>query len=583
MDIAASLFEALCTPVAPFLELAEILSDEPPAGNEELLQPFMVQAPRTELNNSLWSIDGCTAGGTQLFTVPRFLSRQIPLRVDLLIPDQRHHPQCIRRMLRSASLCHAPSRTAKYHPLVQHVLEGLENWTRLKEGFWDAFGSLPFGSRLILVEITPSPQAMQFFLSPEYELERKMLSFDTLKASWKTSDLLQPYPPTMDLTELEVERHVQDSITFVRITREPEQGILVFKSSNSGVHYLYNELRTLLTIPGHRNIIIRPKYIVTKRCCFGSKIGVCGFLLPYYPIGSLRDSIPRLRLGEEGMSTVSRLAVQICNGLLHLQETADIYHSDLRPDNILLSQMNDSNSLDAILIDFEQRGNWYTWSPPEVTYLQYLQDLLQSDSVPEANKTDCIALLQSVNCEIGPISEAHRYKNCVGGCNEAWNCLSARQRESAAVYLFGKLIWCLFEGVSTVSAFDNIWHSGPDDGAIEFPEFTVRTPVQIRELVLECTNGAPEHEGTSFSAVVREGDKMILRSRPEGSVTKTSSAQEILEASKAWWKTELKRARSFLEKSSRLQEGRLEEFWIGPCYTRPTLREVLGRLESYRW
>ena len=75
--------------------------------------------------------------------------------------------------------------------------------------------------------------------------------------------------------------------------------------------------------------------------------------------------------------------------LIHVCEWMGTFYSDLRPENVLLSQNNkDTTSFldnrgrfqlnreeSIVLCDFEQRGNWHEWCAPEILYSQYFENI----------------------------------------------------------------------------------------------------------------------------------------------------------------------------------------------------------------
>jgi hypothetical protein len=103
----------------------------------------------------------------------------------------------------------------------------------------------------------------------------------------------------MDISTLQLVRQLQDSTSLVKITTQgsPQEAI-VFKTLSDSPKYLYHELKVLLSIPSHQNIISRPLRLVTKACRFGGKTGVVGFTLPYHRQGSLRDILPFRRIHQ---------------------------------------------------------------------------------------------------------------------------------------------------------------------------------------------------------------------------------------------------------------------------------------------
>jgi hypothetical protein len=273
------------------------------------------------------------------------------------------------------------------------------------------------------------------------------------------------------------------------------------------------------------------------------------------------------------LECVLNIAVQVLEALIHLKENGGVYCSDLRPDNIVLAEKDGKDC--AVLIDFEQRGNWYAWSPPEIFALQSLQSVVKYHSTPDQDKECYKELLNSVHCEQTTVPIESKYKLQKGGANDAWNCLSPEQQESATVYIFGKLLWCLLEGVSTVSSFDNLWRTSPDDErAVEFPEFK-NTPENLRQLVLDCSKGCPQCEGR-FPVVTRDGNKVKLRSGQTPS--EQTSAIGVLQSSTQWWKEELERSKRFVKDRSDCFAPK--PYISKPFFDRPTLAQVLGKLQS---
>jgi len=577
MDLAASLYEILCTPVAVFLDVDDYITDLHP-DDEEVPLSDQHASPASTQNHELWTVDGCT-GGIQLFVRPNFLERLVPLRIDVFIPDQLQQSFTVRKSLQSSSLCNISSRATASHPLAHHVVQGLSHWIQENESLRQSVANLPFGSQIVVSTITINPTNMPIFISPDYEVEWQMLTLKSLEASWNANVKRNQLPPTIDLEDLDLIQQIQDSISLVRVRSKPEDGLLIFKSSTEGFHYLYNELYTLLTIPNHPNIIGPPRYVVIKHCQFGGKIGVCGFLLPYFELGSLANNMELLE--REGDLLICNLAEQICKALLHLQNVAGIYYCDLRPDNILLTDSEDCPRV--LLIDFEQRGNWQTCSPPEVFQMEYLQYLGGSESVPEGRRAFYKRLLKAANCEPKTAAEQRCYTFSDSRCNVVWNSMSKEHQQSAMVYSFGKLLWCLFEGVQRVNNFDTIFHPGPDYGEnIEFPTFR-RTLPAMRNLILQCTKGAPEHNGR-YPPVVRLGHKVYPRPITGCQVNAHADARTILECSKKWWQDEVRQAEAAIVERIHQQNENVStnENKQSIYISRPTLIQVLHQIQNFK-
>jgi hypothetical protein len=568
MDLAASLHSVISNPGAAFLDPNDYKFDqEPLSGDTADICPLAPHEDQHSGNSkSNWRLDGCGSGGTQLYIVPLFLPTSTPLRIDTFIPDQSIHSSTLRKSLDSSALCHQGDGALEELSIVRHILQGLEHWKVDQVGLDERWASLPFGSQIIIDKLTPNPRDMHILLIPGYDVERKMLSVDSLRSMWSSSLFTAEWPRAVDIHTLQLQRQLNDSVSVVRFADQ----VLVFKSSNQGFHYLYHELKVLLTMPPHPNIIQAPKYLVTKRCRFGGKIGICGILLPFYPLGSLRDYIPSQ--AAQGALTVGKKikwARQVTSALCHITYRAGSYFSDLRPDNVVLSSASDPGSEDAVLIDFEQRGNWFTWSPPEIYFREYLQHLAEAPQVPEDYRDRCVRILRSLRCGL-PAEKDSAYRDAERGPNEVWNSLTPVEQESATVFLLGKFLWCLFEEVVSVSSSDTIWRSAVGlRKDVEFPAFE-RTPRDMRGVIRDCTEGAPEWEGRFFG-LVRRGSRVFPRGREGCEGEGRATAEETLLASKMWWEEEVARMEAFFADAGS---------YGGGFRGRPSLREVLNVLDG---
>jgi serine/threonine protein kinase len=113
---------------------------------------------------------------------------------------------------------------------------------------------------------------------------------------------------------------------------------------------MYHELKMLLTMTPHPNIIPRPLYLVTQKCRFGGNIGVCGFILEYYPGGNLRDPLPQDIPSLKSLQARLDIARRITSALIHVQEDVPGFYTDLKLPNVLIS--SDAEGVRALLADF---------------------------------------------------------------------------------------------------------------------------------------------------------------------------------------------------------------------------------------
>ncbi|EME85242.1 uncharacterized protein MYCFIDRAFT_207518 [Pseudocercospora fijiensis CIRAD86] len=111
---------------------------------------------------------------------------------------------------------------------------------------------------------------------------------------------------------------------------------------------------------------------------FGGKNGVYGFILPHYAKESLRDHLPACReSGDLSFERQLKWSKQVCSALMHITSEARAFYSDLRPDNILLTDSDGllliesssvgtgmSGQLTGVMLTSQDvRGSWQRWNP----------------------------------------------------------------------------------------------------------------------------------------------------------------------------------------------------------------------------
>ncbi|KAF5977334.1 kinase-like domain-containing protein [Fusarium coicis] len=140
-----------------------------------------------------------------------------------------------------------------------------------------------------------------------------------LRGMWDVPDAA--WPSTVDFGSLQFQRRLHDTIDVVSIDGHGNQEF-VFKSLMNDIKYLYHELKTLMAMKPHPNVIPSPIYLVTKSCGFGGRRGL---------------------------------------------------------DNIVMADSHDSDVLKVVIIDFEQRLGSPAWTPPEIHSVTLLADLIHLD------------------------------------------------------------------------------------------------------------------------------------------------------------------------------------------------------------
>ena len=511
--------------------------------DESLLNPKN-RIDKLQSLNTYCRIDGCTNYGTRFLAVPinnDFGSTL--LRADVYIPGQEHHPKYLRDYLQSSlSVCTSGPRTVELG-IVHHIRNALDYHVRCYPGFLEDLQALPFGSKLVFDSVKADVREMALHVHPSYELERQFFTSRKLRELFSSDHSGQCWPPVVDLRELRLLRQLNDSIS--RVSIAGIDGHHIFKSTTADPMFLYHELKLLLSMPHHPNIIAPPRFLVTKQSVFGAKRGVCGFILQYHAGGCLRDVLPqKAARGSLGMDSKLKWARQITSALLHIQESAGQYYSDLRPDNVLLTDLSE----DLVLIDFEQRGNWYSWTAPEVRYLCYLQKLCalnSSGNLASESQLRCLLRYEHIAPKINQGATSSLGLQTRLGQSSVWSAIPANCQTSAMVYSPGLLLFCIFEGVSCFR--QNLATSFEFEPRLSCPDFRF-TPENFRVCIRECvdlsfgltdalhrcTRGSLNKENLLDpldGKLVRHGAKITVRDPVAPSTNEVSSIKEIVSAS----------------------------------------------------
>ncbi|KAK8056104.1 phosphotransferase enzyme family protein [Apiospora rasikravindrae] len=508
-----------------------------------------------------WRVDGCAGLGTQYYAIPLFISPVPPIRMDVFIPENQ--PPLLRHQLDLNLAFHTKdSERLSRLAITRHIIRTLQLWVATEfadiETFTNFYRKAPFGTRLVLENLSLDIRQIEVKVGPNHYLERQLLSAPQLAGIWGHEFR---FPEEVDFFDVDVVKVLHDSVCLARIKGQ----LYIFKALTSGAKYLYHELKVLSTIPPHSNVIPRPVHIVRKTCAFGAKKAIAGFTTVYQPKGSLRDILPRLRIHNQLHAAKQfKWCMQLTTALDHLRSTTGTYYPDLRLDNVVLSE-ND----DIIMVDFEQRGVWCEFAAPEVNSVEYIRLV----AVEERISDDVREKYQDILSKLVPNYvnlEDDQYTNPEDGYNLSWVCLSPVEQEAAEVYMLGRVLWCIFEGVSGPQKAA-IWQSYHLESDLEFPEYQ-RTPPELRVLIDRCTRGRRE---TLSRIVQRQGSILVIRNRP----AKEQTSDEVRDAARAFWETELQVAEDFIALRSRQKAAGV---WNDNYYDRPTIREVLAELGRLR-
>ncbi|KAJ4388564.1 hypothetical protein N0V93_006022 [Gnomoniopsis smithogilvyi] len=526
----------------------------------------------------VWDIDGGETDRGFFCTVPKFARHKPPLRITTHMAwDKTHYSLQLSEVLELDAFFRAGKRKIHSLPLTQHLRKALGYWSSQRPHFQSEYESLPFGSKIFVDSLHEDVTQMRFRLVPDTSIEESWLSIDEF-ADEVSIPITSLSGMTVPWESLELVSHAHENISIVRITGQTDGPSFVFKALMEDTHYMYHELRLLLSMESHPNIIIKPHALVMKRRP-GNSPGIAGFLLELYPGPTLQQ---RLHIEEYPVVTMEQKvswSQQLVSALSHIRTQPPGYFPDFKPNNVVFTggDSNDVSSIKPVLLDFEQRGTWHMWAPPEVRYVEYLE-LLALTSSEESVRERYRSLLREVFPHWTTSYNNRPLRDARDGYNLAWASLDTQARAKAQVYALGKVLWCIFENVPSPDGPHNVESFLEDfDQDQQFPEFRL-SPPSVQNLVRRCTAGAPEW-GDRRPGVARDGGRIVPWGRQGCEVT----AEETQEAATRWWREELALAEDFVRHRYGRDEygtsdhvAQLEQ----EIQERPSLDEVMEILKS---
>ena len=582
MEPSVTMVAAIMYPTA--LEIPTIKTCQQPSATLEWFESTLNPKNRVDSLHAVisprWRIDGGEADGTRYFAIPSFALRKPPLRIDTYIPGSESFPGVLQNLLQPHSTIYTPSSRINTHNVSLYILRALELWSDQQPNLETIYRSMPFGSRIIIDGISSDMRRLKLYFMPNYEIESQWLSVQALQRKFDLPS--SSWPPIIDYQKLQLIEQPHECISLVQLGEQHGSNVFVFKSVLRDIEYFYHELKQLLQLSPHPNIVSKPLYIVTKSCLFGGKIGVCGFVLQYYTGGTLQAALSNLP-GDEDIRLKSqfRWARQLTSALQHIHESPTMYYSNLKLINVVMNESGTYEESNAVLIDFEQRSGFFSWSAPEIYYIHYLEHIATFSKSSSA-RLKYSNLLKSYIPSWRPLNSNTRYDNPQHGFSFPWLALTREEHESTQVFMLGKLLWCIFEGAWGMSSAVTIETFREQPCDILFPNF-LRTPMRLRACIRNCTTGAPEWRGR-WPGVVRRGNKLYPFQGQWDGVEATKVTEETQDSAKRWWRQEIQDAERFLDIRRRMKQGeemeqsckKVVEF----MKQRPTLIQVSTALES---
>lgn len=156
--------------------------------------------------------------------------------------------------------------------------------------------------------------------------------------------------------------------------------------------------------------------------------------------------------------------------------------------------------------------------------------------------------------------------------NIFWLVFDEVEQEVVEVYMFGCVLWCIFEG-QCVLQYVVVWQFYKWEFDYEFFEYWYIFFL-IRDFIDGCIKGRRE---ILLKFVIWVGSKMVFCWK-DGLVDVNCILFEVFDVVRDWWRVEVEVVERFLIMWEELK-GRGE--WKGNWYGRLRLREVVQRLEEY--
>lgn len=532
-----------------------------------------------------WRIDGATFG-VKYSAIPVFLSSIAPSRIDVCIPDQTKWSPDTWSALGAKDSVHTSGLRIRELGIANHLCRALEHWSSSIPNFSEHYRTLPFGSSIIVSNVEADVSCMQIAFKPNDLLWHRLLSEEALRVMWKNDGV--EMPPSIDYRQLRYEKQLSQDVTVVTVPMSAGHQLMVFKSQTKSCSELYHEVKVLLTLPRSVYIAEPPAFLVTTNQSDRHDSRVCGFLMKYYELGTLYTILPqRRREGTLALEQQIQWAKDITSALMHVISVPGNFYSDLRMDNIVLSANSDGSET-AMLIDFEQSRNVYNWAPPEIYYMEWMaelgyEDLGCSDAVDQETRHKYSTLLerflsirQHPTVVHGP---PEKYDNPPHGWYYPWLASTPQEQEACEVYLLGKALYCLFEGLADHSII--LGRSTTNEGEQLFPEFR-HTPPPLRALIKQCTAGAREWKDGPMK-ITRCGGKVFPFGKTGMNGEKEATFEETKNAIKDFWQNEMRNAEAFISAKSRYESGEADDndLELLDYLRRPKLAHVMHTLGSF--
>jgi len=555
--------------------LADLAQQMPQSWSTSRLNPSArvdsLESPR----QPHWRIEGSYKAGRRILATPVIGSLKFPpLRIDIQLPDPAGLSSILRETLDLNASTHirdAPRFTQL--GISKYIARALEKWSSMIPDFYTYYTSLPFSSLINFEKISATPSE----LSIEVEKTVPAAGFLTLEQFRQAHGLKDVLLPRhLSLHKLSVLRQINEAVSLVEFPEDWKSTRLIFKCAIAFPELFYHELKMLLTLKPHRHVCERPLYIVTTEGQPGTDPIVVGFVLKYYDGGSLEAVLPsRLEEVRPTLEEKLKWSKQLTSVMSHLVSTEQTFFCDLKCENVVLSSQRVGHR-DIILVDFEQIGTDNAWTPPEIITLERLLSVVQHTK----DRDSRVKYAKLLQYALGSHHDnPTQYFRTITSSHILWKSLDRSEREAAQVFMLGKVLYCIWEGVGRVTSLNGESLEAGAEG--NFPSFST-TPLEIRLLILQCTLGARELD-TKNPFILRLDDQLVCGHSIGLNGLVDGSPAEVVEVARQFWVNELRGAEAvtFARRRHRTKESRPGDARLLPSLGRPTLDEILETLDTF--
>ncbi|KAH6671920.1 hypothetical protein B0J14DRAFT_594692 [Halenospora varia] len=583
MDLTNAVHRQYSSAVGPFSQLHHLINSTGPFDASQFsAKPYVpdeaVHSELFDLDSRLlvppnWTVIANFSLGRRWIILPN-INPLRPQQITVRIPNHSKWPPHLLKPLQASASFHTSDSRVANLGISRYLAQVLTIWSSSFNDFSSYFETLSFGTEIVIEEICADMKDVKIRVSPS-PWNDSFLTVDELQEQWQLPSKLSP--KVIELKDLKLLRILNENVALVRIEQHFDAQPVIFKSSPNAPIHIYHELRMLLTLPHNPHWVKPPLSLVSMPDLQSGHTKVVGIILHYYEGGSLAQKLrTRTMSGTLSWHDQIRWAKEVTSTLISLNKHAETYYSDLKPDNILLSTTKPGQADSIVLIDFEQNGAPNAWEAPEIIHIETLNIL--SRVAPDCDIRE--AYQGMLNDLVGTNEDdmPGRYQYRPRGHHVAWPHLPASEREAAEVFALGKVLYCIFEGVESIST--SVMTSRPTEQELQFPRF-LRSPPALQDLILACTSGAREHDRAA-PFVVRVGNALFPRGKSGVDGEPLGSARDLVEVSQKLWMKVLTDAGDFWAAKVRYLSGMHteEDLTILPYIQRPTLERVLQVLNN---